>query len=204
VTRLWWAGTLVPFGFLTPLLFAFAAVRAPKPWWWGAAGLYAVVIYTGLVLSLVTREDSKLDKFGSFLMVMGWVAGATHAFVARSEFERRLRSPLRVAIDQARETIELRRRAQQLVEREPQLALQMGVGRPDVRGATDMGVIDVNHAGARAIARLPRVTPRLAREIVRAREEIDGFASVADLGEVLRLDANLVEDLRPYVVFVPR
>jgi DNA uptake protein ComE-like DNA-binding protein len=51
---------------------------------------------------------------------------------------------------------------------------------------------------------LPGVDLRLAREIVAAREEIDGFDTLVDLGEVLRLDVNLVEDLRPYVVLLPR
>ena len=67
-----------------------------------------------------------------------------------------------------------------------------------------MNVVDVDHAGAGAIASLRGIDDRLAREIVSAREEIDGFDTLIDLGEVLRLDANLVDDLRPYVVFVPR
>jgi hypothetical protein len=33
VTWLWWAGTLVPFGFLTPILFAAAAARIKKRSW---------------------------------------------------------------------------------------------------------------------------------------------------------------------------
>jgi DNA uptake protein ComE-like DNA-binding protein len=67
-----------------------------------------------------------------------------------------------------------------------------------------MGVVDVNHADAKALLELPGITRALAREIERAREEIDGFESVDDLGVVLRLSADAVEDLRPYVVFLPR
>jgi DNA uptake protein ComE-like DNA-binding protein len=67
-----------------------------------------------------------------------------------------------------------------------------------------MGVVDVNHAGAGAIATLPGVDDDLAREIVRCREEVDGFGSLADLGGVLDLDYDTVEELRPYVVFLPR
>jgi hypothetical protein len=40
--------------------------------------------------------------------------------------------------------------------------------------------------------------------MVAAREEIDGFDTLVDLGEVPRLDVGLVEDLRPCVVFLPR
>jgi DNA uptake protein ComE-like DNA-binding protein len=73
-----------------------------------------------------------------------------------------------------------------------------------VAGAIDMGVVDLNHAGAGAIATLPGVDDALAQEIVRSREECDGFGTLAELGGVLDLAPDTVEELRPYVVFLPR
>jgi DNA uptake protein ComE-like DNA-binding protein len=67
-----------------------------------------------------------------------------------------------------------------------------------------MGVVDVNHASASALAKLPGIDDQVARDIVTAREEIDGFKSLEDCGGVLELDADVVEDLRPFVVFLPR
>lgn len=84
------------------------------------------------------------------------------------------------------------------------MALQLGVGRPDVRGARAMGVVDVNRAGLEALAGLPGVDDALAGEIVRVREDLDGFATVDEMGMVMHLDGDVVEDLRPYVVFIPR
>ena len=65
-------------------------------------------------------------------------------------------------------------------------------------------MVDINHAGEDALARLPGVSDAIAHEIATARVQVDGFESVEDLGEVLRLDGDAVEDLRPYVVFLPR
>ncbi|HEX5621538.1 MAG TPA: helix-hairpin-helix domain-containing protein [Solirubrobacteraceae bacterium] len=203
MTWLWWAGTLIPFGFLTPVLFAVAAVRVRKREWWLWAAVYAVVVYGGLVLTEAAPDESDLSNLGAFIMFVGWLAGIGHGFVARREYERRLEGPT-TPLERARSVIEQRREAQRLAQREPQAALEMGLGRPDLPGATHMGVIDVNHAGIDALARLPGVSDALAREMAHARTDIDGFKSVEDLGVVLNLDGDAVEDLRAYVVFLPR
>jgi DNA uptake protein ComE-like DNA-binding protein len=203
VTWLWWAGSLIPFGFLTPVLFAVAAVRGRNRAWWGWAGLYGVAVYGGLALYIAATSESDLEESAALVTVIGWVAGIVHAFVARFEYARRLGGPAS-PIERARDAIGRRREAQQLAQREPLTALEMGVGRPDVPGATHMGVVDVNHAAEEALGGLPGVSDALAREIATARVQVDGFESVEDLGEVLRLDGDVVEDLRPYVVFLPR
>ena len=77
------------------------------------------------------------------------------------------------------------------------------MGRPDLPGAFDGGVVDVNHAPVEVIACLPNFDVDLARRLVKTREEIDGFASLDDLGIVLDLPGNQVERLRDYVVFLP-
>jgi hypothetical protein len=203
VTWLWWAGTLIPFGFLTPILFGAAAIRVRKPVWGLWAALYAVVVFGGLVLTEAAPDESDLSNLGALIMVVGWLAGIGHGFVARPEYARRLEAPAS-PLERARDAISRRREAQQLALREPQAALEMGLGRPDLTHADHMGVIDVNHVPIAVLERLPGVDHTLAREIALARKEIDGFGSLEDLGEVLRLDVNAVEDLRPYVVFLPR
>jgi len=67
-----------------------------------------------------------------------------------------------------------------------------------------MGVVDVNHAAATAIAKLPEVDTELAERIVAAREEIRGFSSPEDLGQVLDLDPSLVDRLRDRTVYLMR
>ena len=203
MTWLWWAGTLIPFGFLTPVLFAAAAIRVSKPVWGLWAALYAAVVYGGLVMTEAAPDESDLSNLGALIMVVGWLAGIGHGFVARREYAERLGGPA-TPLERARSVIEQRREAQRLALREPQAALEMGLGRPDLASATHMGVVDVNHAGIDALARLPGVSDALAREIALARKDVDGFKSVEDLGVVLRLDGDAVEDLRPYVVFLPR
>lgn len=90
-----------------------------------------------------------------------------------------------------------------LVRREPEVARELGVGRPDVPGAGHMGVIDVNHASAEALAELPGVDVDLAQRLIDARESVQGFASAEDAGVVLDLHPTTVERIARQAVFLP-
>ena len=204
IAFLWALLVLITLGFTAPFLFVFAGRRAHKPQWLVAAGVYAVLAWGGLVLAGIADEDSSSSTIAGLMLLAAAVGGSVHIFITRRELERVVARPGRQALEQARTAVEERGEAQRLAREEPQVALQMGVGRPDVQGAHHMGVVDVNRAGAGALARLPGVDDALAQEIVRAREAVDGFGSLEDLGMTLGADGDLVEDLRPYVVFLPR
>jgi hypothetical protein len=104
----------------------------------------------------------------------------------------------------AREHLAEREKATKLARENPQLALEAGVGRPDLAGSFHGGLIDVNHSPAEVIATLPAFDSESAQRLVAVREEIDGFSSLEDLGSVLQLTGDQVERLRPHVVCLPR
>jgi DNA uptake protein ComE-like DNA-binding protein len=106
-------------------------------------------------------------------------------------------------LDGARERLAQREKALKLAREDPQLALEAGVGRPDLPGAYDGGLVDLNHAPIEVIACLPTFDKELASRVVAARDRIGGFASLEDLGTMLDLPGDQVEDLRHRVVFLP-
>jgi DNA uptake protein ComE-like DNA-binding protein len=197
-------GVLLTFGIAAPILFAMAGTQARKRSWLYAAALYALMSWGGIVLVAATPTDSAVSDIGAALFLIEWLAATAHAFVIRGEYQRRLAGAAPNPLEAARSIVETRKEAQRLVLREPDVARELGVGRPDLPQARSMGVIDVNGVSAEVLATLPGIDNHLARDIVRAREEIDGFKSLEDMGGVMSLDGNLVEDLRRYVVFVPR
>ncbi len=125
--------------------------------------------------------------------VMHWL----HAHLAH------LIHPTDARLDSARERLEQREKALALARENPRLALEAGVGRPDLPGAYDGGLIDLNHAPAGVIACLPTFDAELADCVVTARERVDGFSSIEDFGTVLDLPGSQVEHLRDHVVFLP-
>ncbi|MBO0832013.1 MAG: helix-hairpin-helix domain-containing protein [Actinobacteria bacterium] len=90
-----------------------------------------------------------------------------------------------------------------MITTQPAIARELGVGRPDIPGARDYGLIDVNHCPATILTRLPGVTDELARQIVDGREQTGGYSSVEDLGMLLNLPPATVDALRDMTVFAP-
>ncbi len=107
-------------------------------------------------------------------------------------------------LDRARARLAERDKARQLAREDPRLALEAGVGRPDLPNSLDGGLVDVNNAPPAVIASLPGFDTALAGRVVAAREQVDGFSSLEDLGSVLDLSAAEVERVRDHTVFLPR
>lgn len=179
----------------------YAGLRAQRRMWSFIGILLTIAAIAGWALSIATNGNSGV---GGGLIILAWVGAAATSFSIRPAYIRMLDSSFESARETAERRLSERVRAQQLARQRPELALEMGIGRPDLPGAHDGGVIDLNNASRAALMRLPRVDKELATEILETREKIDGFSSVDDLGAQLDLDGNVVEDLRDHVVFLPR
>jgi DNA uptake protein ComE-like DNA-binding protein len=193
---------LVPFGLGSGVAFWYAGRRAGGVRAWERAGaLWFGLSLTGYLVALTTKEDHfpVPHALGLVAMFAGWGGAFVHALVIRPEYVRRV-AP-RVASAQERADVAEARR---IVREEPRLAVELGIGRPDRDGAYDAGLVDVNHAPARALEELPGVGAVLARRIEGAREACDGFASVDELAALLDLDGATVERMRDRAVFLPR
>jgi DNA uptake protein ComE-like DNA-binding protein len=181
-----------------PLVYA--GRRAKRPAWviWG--GVY-LAIFVGSFL-LLGPPGTKND-IGAAGTLFTWLAAAIHCLVIRREYHERM-SILDDPRLAAFRTAERRRQlVAELARTHPQLAEESGVGRPDVQGAFDAGLVDLNHASAKALTTLPGVDKRLAHRIVLVRDRIDGFSSLYDAGSILDLPPDLVDDLRNRVLCLP-
>lgn len=169
-------------------------------------------IALGVVLSLVTiagwtiavnSEENEGDLGGMFI-ILGWVGALVGTLLIRRPYLREVSSTFARDREAAEARLKERHDALELAENDPALALELGIGRPDLPGARHAGLVDVNHAPAAALQRLPGVDEALALRIVALREEVSGFSSVTDFGAVLDLDGHAVERLRGRAVFLPR
>ena len=194
----WLVALLFPFGWASWIGFLYAGIRVRRTAWIVAAVVYLAVAIAGVVfISLAENDDDPLTGVGTVISLVGWGAAIVHALAIRKEFGRRLDLRLRVEDGQLDREI-----ARELVTEDPQTAKELGIGRPDLLEASPGGVVDVNHASAGVLAMLPGIDARVARQIVGTREAMGPFSSVAELGMVLDLPADTVEQLRPLVVFL--
>jgi hypothetical protein len=199
----WVLASLFPFGWLVWLGFAYAGFRARRPLWVAFGALYGLVTAATLVVtSLDDNTDGLDDNLGYIAMFAVWGIGVAHSFALRKPYLRRVALLDDPALERAAAARERQAYARELAHRDPNLALEAGIGRSG--GFDEGGVVDVNHAPVEDIADLPGISAATARRIVAVRAEVHGFSSLEDLGMTMDLPGDVVEDLRGRVVFIQR
>jgi DNA uptake protein ComE-like DNA-binding protein len=194
--------SLIPIG-LGAWAPIYAGVRARR-WSWILLGALCCAFVIGGFVKNSTGGHPGSDDIAGTLIIIGWAGAVAASFSIRPAYERQMSSALLEVSEEARERLSERRRAVALARDNPALAQEMGIGRPDKRGAADAGLVDVNNASVVALEKLPGIDDRLATRIAEVRAQIGGFSSLEDLGAALDLDGDLVEGLRERVVCLPR
>jgi DNA uptake protein ComE-like DNA-binding protein len=201
----WALVPLVSLGTLSWAPFLYATVRTGAQKFKIATGVYlSLSVVAGVLLAVAGHGHGGLNTFAGLLLILLAAAGCAHTLAIRNEYGRQLalfEDPTLLAAQQREER---RARALRLVKQNPKRALQLGVGRPDVKGSFDGGLVDINHANAKALATLPGIDADKATQIVELRESADGFSSADDLDVVLDLEPGTLAQLRERVVFLPR
>jgi len=202
----WWVLVpLVPFGWLSWVSFLYAGLRARKRPWLGWAFAYFLTGVGGLVMVAVDAGgdgvDTAVETVGVIMSFVTMFASFVHGLVIRRPFLRRM-----AILTGELEAQETRREAEaiarEIARTQPHRAHSLGIGRPDVEGAFDGGLIDVNSAPAETLAQLPGVDAELAIRIAAARREVRRFSSLEDMGAVLELPAPVVEEMRSRAIFL--
>jgi Helix-hairpin-helix motif len=178
----------------------YAGVQAGNARWRALGALWSALVVAGWAVAIASNGGAA----SGFLLIVGWAGAVATSFAIRPEYERLTGSSFDRAVLDAEGRLSARERALRLARENPALAREAGVGRPDLPGSADGGLVDVNNAPASALARLPGVDDALATRIVEGRTEAGGFSSVEDLGATLDLDASTVDALREVAVFLPR
>jgi hypothetical protein len=202
-TRSWWV-LLSPLGWLNWTAFLYAGLRTRTRRWLVYAGVYLVASAVSIALIASFDTESWQSDAGAWVGLFSWGVSLVHALAIRREFLDRVEALEDPRLEAAEDRLRRTELARRIAAENPRRARRLGIGRPDVDGSFDGGLVDVNHASADAVERLPGIDKRLARRIVELREEIEGFSSLEDFGHVLDLPAPIVDRLRERAVFLPR
>jgi DNA uptake protein ComE-like DNA-binding protein len=197
-----WLLLCLPLGLSTFAAFGYIGIRARRRRWLAWAGIYAATLAGWLVLDTPANAGGTARGVGAVLWLVTWVGGGVHALVVSNDAVRRIHGSEDPRVEAAEERIERRAEGKRMLASQPALARELGIGRPDIAGADDFSLIDVNHVPAAVLTGLPGITGDLANRIVAERAPVGGFSSVDDLGVVLDLPAATVDALRPLTIFV--
>ena len=197
-----WLLLCLPVGLTTFAAFLYIGIRARRPRWLVWAGVYAATLAGWLVLDAPANPSNTAQGVGAALALITWIGGGVHALVVSNDAVRRIHGSEDPRLEAAEARIERRAAGRRLLAGQPALAHEVGVGRPDIPGADDYGLVDVNHCPAAALARLPGISNDLAARIVHQREQAGGFSSVEDLGVLCDLPPALIDGIRDTAVFL--
>ncbi|SDU74547.1 hypothetical protein [Jiangella alkaliphila] len=99
---------------------------------------------------------------------------------------------------------ERRRQAREIVARDPAMALELSIGRPDARRSyDDGGLVDLNNAGADGLATALGWPIETAEAFVVARDLRGGYASLDEVAALSGLETALLDRDAERIVLLP-
>ncbi|TDC44735.1 helix-hairpin-helix domain-containing protein [Actinomadura sp. KC345] len=202
---IWALSPIYTLGMGTSITMFIAAVRLRSVLLWLVQPIYLALVILGFVTAGAEDGTTGDALFAASFLTLVTV-GTGHALaIRRKVFSPRetLMDSLALAEGEAQRRRELRVRAAEMASRDPALAVEMGIGRPDLqRSFDDGGLIDVNHAPAPALSGIPGITPELADRIVRVRADTGGFVSAEEVSLMADLPPALTPRIAEYGVFL--
>lgn len=199
--RPWWIGWTLPFGLTTWAAFLYLGIRTRKRPFIAVAVGYAALLVAAIALLNSDHHDSLAQALGTVALLVVWIGGFVHALCIRRSVEERLEFVSGAAIASASHEIARRNYGRELLRTKPELARQLGVGRPDLPNCDSFGLVDVNHAGAAALASLPGMDRDSADKVAEFCQAGGSFVNADDLALFLDLPPARVDALRELTVF---
>lgn len=194
---LWGLVPLCSVGILGWLPFAVWATVHRKVTDAAVAAGYAAWTVTAMAL---------VDRPGTEDLAAGMIVALTVVCTAHTAATGR-RRPLRQgrngrALEAARARAGQREKARRLLEREPQVARELGIGRPDLRRSyDDGGLLDVNGVPAPVLVRELGWTETEAAEVVAVRDRVGGFSGPTELISLTAIAPPRVDAATSRLVF---
>lgn len=220
---MWAFAPLWTLGIGTPVVMAHAAARTKD---WRQAATLPVYV-AAWILMLVFADGNGQDNsllFG-LGMAVGVGIGLVHAIMIRAwVFESRAAveqtaavsapvvAPTSNAAKQQAQAIarlkqeeQARDNARALAAKDPHMARELGIGRPDRAGRDypDGGLVDVNHVPADVLTGVLGMPAALAQQIVSTREQAGTFASYDELLMLLDSSGADLGDYADRLIFLP-
>jgi hypothetical protein len=183
---------------------------------WQALAGVGYFLLTGVALT--TADGTGVaSTVGMLTFLLIWFGGIAHVAVLQTRVLRMASAggfpspvntnlPADPAIVAAQWRAHRRQEARALLAKDPALAAELRIGRPDApaRQYDDGGLVDVNHVPAQLLAAELELSPSLAAALVAERERLGGYGSPEELLVYCPgLTPQRLEIIRDRLVFVP-
>jgi hypothetical protein len=216
----WWylPVTILTAGTMAWIPFLHAAIRMSRRailWW---AALYLALTVTIFVLlptaGTEPNTDSATGALGGLLIIAMIIGGSIQqwhlrrSLVASTGVTRVTKAPLvqDPSVAQVLAARARRQGARDLAAKDPLMAHELHIGRPDLGGTfDDGGLVDLNSAPASAIARICDLDEPSVAMIIEARTQYgNSFITVDDVLTATELPITTWDQIRDHGIVIPR
>lgn len=202
-------------GFIPPIVIATKAKTRQATQW--AVGFTAVYVIGFVMIGLQPDgADNFWSRFGAAAVVATGLGGACYGAVVGARLDWGTKTPPvitapgvavpppdpnQAAIAGVMAVRQKRADARAVAQRDPQMARDLRIGRPDLpRHYDDGGLVDVNSAPAEAIAKWLGLSQAQASHIVEARQQLGKFERVDDLVNLVGLEPAAYDQARDRII----
>lgn len=202
---LWASIPLLSLGLFSPIPIIHAAAKLRRPRLWLLAAAYAgVTAFAWVTVPAAEVDDATVIENLAVGAVLALAVGGTvHAFLLR----RRVfghHGPVEPAVAQALAARRRRQKSRSLAERDPALARELHIGRPDLpRDFDDGGLVDVNHVPPGILVTQLGFSTGQAAQVIQRRTSIGGFTNIRELETYCDLPPTFVDGLSDRLLFLP-
>lgn len=212
-----WVLPVVSCGFLSlvPPITIAAKARSSRVWQW--TGVLVVTWFIGFAMVGSQPEDS--DNFwtnaGVLFYLAAWIGSIVFAlalgpkvswsqqasYVPVAPPTPFVHDPNQAAVAAIQERRRKQAEARALAGRDPHMARDLRIGRPDLpRHYDDGGLVDVNSAPVEVMAKWLGLTPAQADQIAGARHQLGRFEQVEDLLNMAGLEPTAYDRVKDLVI----
>lgn len=159
--------------------------------------LGSAAVLTGLVL------DADSTALGGAVIVTA-ASGLAVAAAGRHIVFGHSKPKVDPAVQRVLNDRERRDQAREIAEKDPEMALELGIGRPDLpRAYADGGLVDLNNVTADGIIRTLGWNRDTSEAFVVERDARHGYTSVTEIGALSSLPPVLLENFADRIVVLP-
>lgn len=197
-----------------PIVIA-AKARSSRTWWW-AGGLSAAWL-AGFTMVGADESDGVVSNIGVSIYFGAWIGAvifslvmgpkvawpSKQTYVPMGPPPPPVYDPNSAAIVGVQDRRQKRHEAREMLSRDPAMARDLRIGRPDLpRQYDDGGLVDVNSAPAEVMAQWLGLTAAQSATVVEARQHLGRFEHPDDLVNLAGLDAAVYDQVKDRVVLM--
>jgi hypothetical protein len=187
-----------------------AKLKQSQAWWLAGGVTVAWFLGFAFLASQPENADNIWVTSGVLLYLAAWIGGVAYGLIMGPTVDWSPKrsvapsyDPNAAAIAEIQVGRRKREEARELVRRDPQMARDLRIGRPDLaRQYDDGGLVDVNSAPEATLTRWLGLSAAQSAHVVEVRQQLTRFEQVEDLVNLAGLEPSTYDQVKDRIILL--